>query len=304
MHSGSQKTIYAAIGANVLICISKFIAAFFTGSSAMLAEGIHSVIDTGNDLLLLLGIKRSAQPADKEHPFGYGREIYFWAFVVSILIFALGGGFALYEGIHSIKNPSPIQDPAWNYGVLIAAILFEGTSLSVAIKAFKKNHKTGSLLSNIIKSKDPSNFAVILEDSAAVAGLLIALVGISLSILLQNPYYDGGASMLIGALLLSVATFLARESKALLLGETAGQHVFDTINEVLDGNKNVKSHKFPKTLHLGPESILVVVELDFVDGLDLLSTEKAIKSIRNEIIKNCPKVSHVFMQKSDVEAHK
>ncbi len=142
MAAKSKTTIYIAIAANVLIACSKFVASFFTGSSAMLAEGIHSMIDTGNGLLLLMGIKRSGRPADKTHPFGYGREIYFWSFIVSLLIFALGGGFAIYEGVHSLKNPEPIAKPIWNYGVLLVAMLFEGSSLLVAHREFRKLHPT------------------------------------------------------------------------------------------------------------------------------------------------------------------
>ncbi len=221
MAGKSKISIYGAITANVLIAISKFLAAFFTGSSAMLAEGIHSVIDTGNGLLLLLGISRSSRTADESHPFGYGKEIYFWSFVVSILIFSLGGGFAIYEGVHTLGNPEDIENPVWNYSVLGAAMVFEGTSLIIAIREFRKSNPSGGLVSNIIKSKDPANFAVIIEDSAAVAGLLIALLGVFLSVQLENPYLDGVASLLIGAVLLGVATFLARETKNLLLGESA-----------------------------------------------------------------------------------
>ena len=219
MAGESKIAIYGAIVANFLIAASKFTAAFFTGSSAMLAEGIHSVIDTGNGFLLLLGIKKSKKPADDTHPFGYGKEVYFWSFVVSVMIFALGGGFAIYEGIHALEDPAVVEDPVWNYAVLGAAILFEGTSLVIAIRTFNKTHPSGGLLGNIIKSKDPTNFAVIIEDSAAVAGLLIAMLGVFLSQQLENPYMDGAASVVIGALLLSVSVFLARETKGLLLGE-------------------------------------------------------------------------------------
>ena len=223
---GSNIAIYSAIGANILIAISKFIAAFFTGSSAMLAEGIHSLVDTGNGLLLLLGINRSKQAPDKMHPFGYGKEVYFWSFVVSILVFSLGGGFALYEGIHALQDPHLIEDPTWNYVVLFAALVFEGTALYLSLKTFNKSRAgSGNLISSIIRSKDAATFAVIIEDSAAVAGLAIALLGVFLSQQLQNPYLDGTASVLIGILLLVVATFLARESKGLLLGESARPEV-------------------------------------------------------------------------------
>lgn len=299
MAHGSKIAIYGAIAANLLIAVSKFVAAFFTGSSAMLAEGIHSVIDTGNGGLLLMGIKHSTRKADPSHPFGYGKEIYFWSFVVSILIFSMGGGFAIYEGVHSIQAPEPITEPLWNYCVLGAAILFEGTSLIIAIKTFNKSHKTGGLLSNIIKSKDPANFAIVIEDSAAVMGLLIALLGVFLSQQLDNPYIDGSASILIGLLLLGVATFLARETKGLLLGESASLEILRGIEEILHRHKNIKSFKAPKTMHLGPDNILVVIEMDIVEDIPLVNAEEEIANIRREVASVSQKIDLVVIQTSN-----
>ncbi|MGB8703465.1 MAG: cation diffusion facilitator family transporter [Gillisia sp.] len=297
MAGESKIAVYGAIAANVLIAITKFIAAGFTGSAAMLSEGIHSVIDTGNDLLLLLGMKKSNRKPDKQHPFGYGKEVYFWSFVVSILLFSLGGGFAIYEGITSILNPEPVTDPLWNYIVLGASILFEGTSLTIATKKFyQSQNRSGNIVGSIIRSKDPSSFAIILEDSAAVTGLLIALLGVFLSLKFDNPYFDGIASLLIGLLLLSMATFLARETKGLLLGESATPEILDMIEEVLKKNKNVGAWDFPKTMHFGPESILVVLEVDLIDDLDLYKAEETMKNIRQEIQKREPKITNVFIQ--------
>ncbi|WP_416442001.1 cation diffusion facilitator family transporter [Leeuwenhoekiella sp. A16] len=293
---GSKLAIYGAIVANTLIALSKFVASFFTGSSAMLAEGIHSLIDTGNGLLLLLGIKRSLKPADAEHPFGYGKEIYFWSFIVSILIFAMGGGFAIYEGVHALQDPHVVEDPTWNYIVLIAAIVFEGTSLIIALRTFNKSHETGSLIGNIIKSKDPANFAVIIEDTAAVTGLFIALVGVYLAKALENPYLDGCASLLIGVLLLVVATFLAHETKGLLLGESARPEILDDVEKILDSNENVKKWNFPKTMHFGPDSILLVIEVDLLDDLELLVAEDIVNKLRIEITEKVPQISQVFIQ--------
>jgi len=296
MAGESKLAIYGAIAANTLIAISKFIASFFTGSSAMLAEGIHSLIDTGNGLLLLLGLKKAKKQADHDHPFGYGKEIYFWSFVVSILIFALGGGFAIYEGIHALQDPKVIEDPTWNYWVLIAAIVFEGASLIIAIKTFKKSNPTGRLISNIVKSKDPANFAVIIEDTAAVMGLVVALTGIFLSQQLNNPYLDGVASLIIGILLLVVATFLAHETKGLLLGESARPEVIEGIENILANNSDVKKWNFPKTMHFGPDSILVVVEVDLMDDIDLLVAEKSVETMRRQIKGKFPKINEVFIQ--------
>lgn len=295
MAGDSKIAIYGAIVANVLIAISKFVASFFTGSAAMLAEGIHSLIDTGNGLLLLLGIKSSKKPADETHPFGYGKEVYFWSFVVSILIFSLGGGFAIYEGIHSLQNPEMIKKPLWNYIVLSAAIVFEGTSLIIAIKAFKKKNKTGSLIGNIIRSKDPSNFAIILEDSAAVIGLFIALTGVFLSSYLQNPKIDGISSLLIGVLLLVVATFLARETKGLLLGESARPEVIEGLEKILKAEKFVKGYNYPQTIHFGPDHILAVIEVDLEDDEELLHVEEVLESLETQIKEKYPEMQQVFI---------
>ena len=298
MKAKSNIVIYGAITANVLIAGAKFIAAFFTGSSAMLAEGIHSIVDTGNGLLLLFGKKQSQRKRDKRHPFGYGMEIYFWSFVVSILIFALGGGFAIFEGINSLKHPQIIQDPGWNYAVLGMAVLFQGTSLIIAIRVFNKSHHTGSLLSKIKRSKDPANFAIIIEDAAAVAGLIIAFLGVFISRHFQNPYADGVASLMIGLILLTVATFMARETKGLLLGESAGDDVLARINEMLDTNPNILKHTFPKTMHFGPESILVIVEVQMSDSISFPDAKKTTKDLRNRILKEYLNVSQVYISLS------
>lgn len=297
MAGGSKIAIYGAIGANTLIAISKFTASFFTGSSAMMAEGIHSLVDTGNGLLLLLGIKRSKQEPDEMHPFGYGKEVYFWSFVVSILIFALGGGFAIYEGIHALQDPHVIEDPTWNYVVLGAAIIFEGTALYLALKTFNKSRKKKTnLISSIVKSKDAATFAVIIEDTAALAGLIVALFGIFLSQQLQNPYLDGASSILIGLILLFVATFLARESKGLLLGESASAEVMVSLDKILKRNINIKDWAVPQTMHFGPDNIFAVIEIDLADDLKLIQAEQTMESLRLEIKNKIPQISQVVIQ--------
>lgn len=295
---GSNIAIYGAIGANLLIAVSKFVASFFTGSSAMLAEGIHSLVDTGNGLLLLLGIKRSKQKPDKLHPFGYGKEVYFWSFVVSILIFALGGGFAIYEGIHALQDPHVIEDPTWNYVVLSAAIVFEGIALYLALKTFNKSraHQSKNLIKNITRSKDAATFAVIIEDTAAVIGLIVALLGVFFSQLLENPYLDGGASIVIGVILLMVATFLARESKGLLLGESAHPEVIEDVDRIISSNEYIKASNLPQTMHFGPDKILLIVEVDLLDDLELLKAEKIVNDLRNEIMEKKPSIKEVYIQ--------
>lgn len=296
MKEKQNLAIYGAITANILIAISKFVAAFFTGSSAMFAEAIHSIIDIGNGFLLLFGSKKSKRPSDKTHLFGYGMEVYFWSFVVSILIFALGGGFAIYEGVHSLQNPEIIKEPIWNYCVLGAAVLFEGSSLIIAIKSFIKLNPVGNLFSNIIKSKDPTNFVIILEDSAAVVGLVIAFLGIFISRYFQNEYADGTASILIGIVLLVVAIFLARETKGLLLGESATPEVLASIENILQCQNLIKDFGFPKSIHFGPDAILVIVDVIFVENTSRETIEDVNEELRTKIKEECAKVSHVYIQ--------
>lgn len=298
---GSKIAIYGAMIANILIAVSKFIAAFFTGSSAMLAEGIHSLVDTGNGMLLLLGLKRSKRKPDQLHPFGYGKEIYFWSFVVSMLIFALGGGFAIYEGIHALQNPELIEDPTWNYVVLFSAVFFEGSALYVSMKSFNKTRADRSLYTSIVKSKDAATFAVVIEDTAALMGLTIAIIGIFLSQLLNNPYFDGSASILIGVLLLSVSTFLAKESKGLLLGESADESVIKMVEAILDKNPQVVKWSLPASMHFGPDHILMVLELDLKDQLNILESEKVLAELREEIRKAEPRITRVFFHTKDLK---
>lgn len=298
---GSNLAIYGAIGANTLIATAKFIGAAITGSSAMMAEGIHSLVDTGNGLLLLLGIKRSKRTPDKLHPFGYGKEVYFWSFVVSMLIFAVGGGFAIYEGIHALHEPSIAEDPTINYIVLAFATAFEGTALFIALRTFNKA-RTGSknIFKNIIKSKDAATFAVIIEDSAALLGLLIALIGTFLSQQLQNPYMDGCASILIGVVLLSVAIFLARESKGLLLGESADDTILTGIDEILRNDENVQTWNLPQTMHFGPNNVLLAMEIDLVDGMDHIKAEKILVKLRAEIQEKYPIINRIYFHVKEI----
>ena len=213
-------TVYGAIASNLLIAATKFVAAFFSGSSAMLSEGIHSMVDTGNQALLLLGIHRSAKPPDESHPFGYGQELYFWSLVVAIILFGLGGGMSLYEGIIHFLEPEPLQDPLWNYVTLGAAVVFEGSSFLIALRELSRAENGKPLWTAVRASKDPTIFVVLFEDAAALLGILIAFLGIFSAHYYHNPRFDGVASMLIGATLVAVSIVLASECKGLLLGES------------------------------------------------------------------------------------
>lgn len=217
--AASNTSIYSALAANLLIAITKFIAGAITNSSAMISEGVHSVVDTVNQVLLLMGIKQSKKPPDALRPFGYGKELYFWSFIVSILIFGLGGGISIYQGYIHIRHPEPPGNPFWNYIVLALSIVFEGASLIISIKAFNKVRGSQSWWQAIRRSKDPANFLVLFEDSAAVAGLVVVMVCVYLSHAFSRPYLDGVASMIVGVLLIIVSLLLARESRSLLMGE-------------------------------------------------------------------------------------
>ncbi len=297
---GSKLSVFAAIAANVLIAALKFVASIFTGSSAMLSEGIHSLIDSTNGLLLLMGINRSHKKPDKMHPFGHGKEIYFWSFIVSILVFSLGGGVAIYEGIHRLTSPAlehSSENVLWNYGVLIGAMLFEGTSLFIALKQFRKVHPHG-FKSALEKSKDAASIAIIIEESAAMVGLLIALIGVTLANLLHNPVYDAGASIAIGLLLVYVAFFMAKETKHLLIGETASEKDINKIRKVLDSYNNIEFYGNIKTMHMGPDEVIAGMEVNFKDSIKVGELEDIIKEIKQRIKQSDTKFKHVYVETS------
>ncbi len=296
MSGRSNKAIYGAIAANIAISISKFIAAIFTGSSAMMSEGIHSLVDTGNGALLLFGIKKSKKPADDEHPFGYGNEVYFWSFVVAVLIFALGGGIALYEGIEHILHPKEVKDGIWNYVVLVSAIIFEGTSLIIALKEFNKTRDNASFFQALIDTKDTSTAAVVIEDSAAVTGLILALLSLIAGQVTGIIYFDGIGSVLIGLLLLSVSTFFALECKSLLIGEGLPKKEIQKIQKILSDDKDVTAFKKPLSLFFGPEEVLVNLNVNFKDGLISDEIEKVVDRLENKIKKEIPSVNRIFIE--------
>ena len=257
----SRKVIYAAVAGNLLVAATKFGAAAWTGSSAMLSEGVHSVVDTGNSLLLLYGLNRAKRSPDHDHPLGYGREIYFWSFVVAVLVFALGAGVSFYEGVAHVLNPEPIRNPVVNYAVLGLSALFDGTTWWIALRNFKGRMRFSSLIGAIHNSKDPPSFMVLFEDSAALIGLIIAFAGTYLSVKFHSPIVDGFASILIGVVLAATAALLAWETKGLLIGEAADQSIIDSIMRVADGILVALSLEFADELKT-PEIELKIAELE------------------------------------------
>lgn len=294
--ANNKKSIYSALAANLLIAVTKFIAGAFTNSSSMISEGIHSTVDTTNQLLLLYGLKRSKKPADQYHPFGYGKELYFWSFVVSILIFGLGGALSIFQGIAHIRAPELMKDPTWNYVVLILSLIFEGTSLFIAVKEFNKTRNGMGWWDAIIKSKDPSSFLVVFEDGAAVAGLLIVMVLMGLSHSLQIPELDGLASVIVGLLLVFVSFILARESRSLLMGEGIAPETRQLIARLAEKDVAVRKVKSILSTYQSPEEVVLMLIIDFEDHLDTEEITGAIERIRQSIKNEFHLVSFMLIQ--------
>ncbi len=296
MAASSKLVIYAALAGNLAIAVTKFVASAFTGSSAMLAEGIHSLVDTGNQGLLLYGLKRASRPPDADFPFGHGKEVYFWSFVVAILIFAVGAGLSIYEGIIHLRHPVPAQDFYINYIVLGLAILFEGASWLLALREFRKVKGRRGYIKAVHHSKDPTLFMVLFEDSAAMAGLVVAFIGILLVQFTGNPYFDGAASVVIGLILAATATWLAYETKGLLIGERAERQVVDGIRELVGSYPEVEHVGEVLTMHMGPDFILVNISVDFIDNLPAGEMEKLIAELDRKIKQAFPRVQRVFVE--------
>jgi len=296
----SKTAIYGAIGANVAIAISKFVAAYFTGSSAMLSEGIHSLVDSGNGGLILLGVKQAQKPADARHPFGRSKELYFWSLIVAILVFAIGGGMSFYEGISHIQHPSPLTDPTWNYVVLGLAIVFESTSCYLALQAFNRERGNAPFWGSIARSKDPSVFAILIEDMAALLGLAFALVGVYFGHSLNNPYLDGAASILIGIMLVGVAIFLIYKTKGLLVGEGVDDATIDSLEQLARQDAAVEQVRRPLTLHLGPQDVVLALDIDFHDNLSAAEVEQAIERLQDSIKAQHPEFKRIFIEAKSI----
>lgn len=296
MASGSKKVIYAALAGNTLIALTKFTAAAVTGSSAMLSEGIHSLVDTGNQILLLYGLKRAKLPASEAFPFGHGKEIYFWSFIVAMLIFALGGGVSFYEGVQHLLHPQPVRHVLVNYLVLGLALLFEGFAWYFALREFSRAKGKWGYIEAIQRGKDPSLFVVLFEDSAAMLGLLVAFAGIALSQLTGILYFDGIASIFIGLILVGTAIWLAYETKGLLIGESAQQHVVSGVRDILQASPSIDRVNEVLTMHMGPDFILANLSVDFDDRLSAADVESIIADLDTAIRKRFPQIKRIFVE--------
>ncbi len=296
MSASSKKVIYAALIGNALIAITKFVAATITGSSAMLSEGIHSLVDTGNQILLLYGMKRAAKPADKQFPFGHGKEIYFWSFVVAIMVFAVGAGVSLYQGIHHIQHPEVIQNPGVNYIVLGLAMIFEGAAWYFALTEFTKAKGKWSYIEAVQRGKDPTIFVVLFEDSAAMLGLVVAFLGVWLADTTGVLYFDGIASVIIGLILGGTAIWLAYETKGLLIGEAANTRIVEGIRGLVQESEGVERLNEVLTMHMGPDFILVNLSVHFKDEIVASDLESLVAALDRRIKQQFSAVKRVFIE--------
>ena len=299
----SKKVIYAALAGNALIAATKFGAAAFTGSSAMLSEAVHSLVDTGNQGLLLYGLRRARRPADVAHPFGYGMELYFWTFVVAIMIFGLGAGVSVYEGLHKVWAPQPVTNPIVNYVVLTVAMVFEAAAWAIALRQFRQTKGRRGWLEAVRRSKDPTVFTVLFEDSAAILGLIVALVGIALGQWLDMPALDGAASIVIGVILAVTAALLAYECKGLLIGEGASREVVGGVRNILGGEAAIIAVNEVLTMHLGPQDVLLNLSVDFGAPYSADDVEAAISRLETRIKESYPEVTRVFIEAQSRRAH-
>lgn len=291
----SKIPVYSALAANVAIAAAKFIAASVTGSSAMLSEAVHSTIDTLNSMLLLLGLSLSQRPASEEHPFGHGKELFFWGLIVAVLIFALGGGVSIYQGVQHLLHPKPLEKPLWNFIVLGAAALFEGVSFVISLRQFLRRSNGRPFWQALHSSKDPSNYTVLAEDSAALCGIALAALGIALSVALHSPFYDALASMLIGLLLAAVAVALIHESRGLLIGEGLRPETARAIRTFARAQPGVRSAGAVLSMYIGPDEVLVTMQLSFESGTETDEAAAIVAALEKQVRERYPVIRRLFI---------
>lgn len=293
---GSKKVVYAALAGNLAIAVTKFVAAGVSGSSAMLSEGVHSLVDTGNEIVLLYGMRRARLPPDALHPLGHARELYFWTFIVALLVFALGAGVSAYEGVMHLLHPHPIEDARVAYAVLALSFVFEGLSWRIALKEFRRAKGRRGYLRAVRESKDPSTFTVLFEDSAALLGVLIAFAGIGFSHWLHRPELDGIASIGIGLVLATTALFLARESKDLLVGEAAHPQLDAALRAIAAAAPEIRRVNSVLTTQLGPEQVIAALSAEFEDSLRTPEIEACVDRLEARIRERHPEVLMLFVK--------
>jgi cation diffusion facilitator family transporter len=294
-----RKAVIAAIVGNLAIAVSKFAAAAMSGSAAMLSEAIHSLVDTGNGALMLVGLRRSKKPADADHPFGFSHELYFWTLMVGVLIFGLGGGMSIFTGIAHIRSDKGIEAIGWNYAVLAIAVVFEGISWGFGWHAFKGEMRGRGIFETISDTKDPTTFSVLLEDTAALLGLVVAFLGIFLGDHLGIPWLDGAASIVIGTLLCIVAAIMVNESRALIVGEGVSKATLEGIRKLACADPAVESVRSMRTLYFGPEDVMLVMELRMRDDTEVGEVRQATGRVKRAIKEKYPKIRRVYFDITD-----
>jgi len=299
MATESRTAVIAAIAGNLAIAISKFIAAAFSGSAAMLSEAIHSLVDTGNGALMLVGMHRSRKPPEPDHPFGFSHELYFWTLMVGVLIFGLGGGMSILSGVMHIRSGKPLEDLVWNYSVLGIAAVFEGTSWIFGWRAFKKEMHGRGVIETIVETKDPTTFSVLLEDSAALLGLVLAFLGIFLGSTFGMPWLDGAASILIGILLCVVAAIMVNESRQLIVGEGVSKTTLDDIRRITCADPAIESVGRLRTLYFGPEDVMLVMEMHMREDAEVGEVRQTTARLKKAIRDKYPKVRRVYFDITD-----
>ncbi len=292
----SKIAVYGAIAANVAIAATKFVVAAITGSSAMFSEGIHSAVDTGNGVLLLIGNRLSEREATPEHPFGHGKELYFWGLIVAVLVFGLGGGLSMFEGLQRIVEPQAMRDPAWNYVVLAAAAAFEGTSFAIALQAFWREKGSRPFWEALHASKDPTTYTVLAEDSAALAGLGIAAIGIYVSHRYDMPKADGAASVAIGLVLAGVAVLLIREARGLLIGEGIRPDTAAAIRELVGRHELVRHVGRLLSMYIGPDEVLLTLDVEFDPAAPAADIAAAVADIEKDIRHRYNKITRIYIE--------
>jgi len=295
----SRKAVVAAIAGNLAIAVSKGIAAAFSGSSAMLSEAIHSLVDTGNGALMLVGMHRSKKPPEPDHPFGFSHELYFWTLMVGVLIFGLGGGMSIFTGVAHIRSGKGIEDVGWNYAVLAIAAVFEATSWWFGWRAFRKEMRGRGVVETIVDTKDPTTFSVLLEDSAALLGLVVAFLGIFIGSAFGLPWLDGVASVLIGILLCVVASVMVNESRALIVGEGVSKATLEGIRAIICSDPAIEAVRTLRTLYFGPEDVMLVMEMKMHAATEVGEVRHATARIKKAIKDKYPKIRRVYFDITD-----
>jgi cation diffusion facilitator family transporter len=301
MPAESKTAVIAALAGDVAVAVTKFVAAGISGSSAMFSEGIHSLVDSADGALLLFGMARSTRPADEDHPLGHAHELYFWSFVVAVMIFGLGGGVTIYEGILKIRQPGALENPLWDYVVLAVAAVLQAVSMVVGYRQFRKQIGNAPLILAIHRSKDPSVFTVVIEDAIGIAGIIVAFAGVYLSHAAGDARFDGAASILIGLMLAATALVIGNEIRGLLIGESADPEMVREIRRLAEADPAVDRANPPIAVQLGPDSVLLLLEIQFSSRASAGEVAEAVDRMEHAIHTRFPVVQQIYIEAESIK---